>query len=111
MWQSAQRAILWPLPLALRQLFMNALRSVPFSPFVLASALQLFIFSVWLLALGAAEPEAPVALVLAPAVVSAPFSDRQLFMNALRSAPISPFAFASALQVVIFSCWLFGCEA
>ncbi len=29
---------------------------------------------------------------------------RQLFMNALRSSPIIPFALASALQVFIFSC-------
>src|SRR6266478_10068419 len=32
-------------------------------------------------------------------------------MNVLRSAPFSPVAVASALQVVIFCCWLFSCEA
>src|ERR1700739_3439335 len=36
---------------------------------------------------------------------------RQLFMNALRSSPFSDLALASALQVFIFSCWLFSCVA
>src|SRR6266436_3333737 len=76
---------------------MNALRPAPFSPLVVASALQVFILSCWLL------PVVPAA----PAVLS----DRQLFMNVLRSAPFSPLAVASALQVVIFCCWLFSCEA
>src|ERR1700724_963542 len=74
---------------------MNALRSSPFRPLLPASALQLFIFSCWLL---------PLAWLV-------PLADRQVFMYALRSSPLSPCVFASALQLVIFSCWLFWASA
>src|ERR1700730_18881280 len=84
---------------------MKLLRSAPFSPLVVASALQVFIFSCWLL------PVAAAGAAVVPDVPAAVRSDRQLFMNVLRSAPFSPFAFASALQVVILCCWLFSCEA
>src|SRR5579863_1845874 len=69
---------------------MKLLRSAPFSPLELASALQLFIFSCWLLVLAGA----------------AGCSDRQLFMNDLRSSPLRLLDVASVLQVFIFSCWL-----
>jgi len=72
---------------------------------VVASALQVFIFCCWLLLVVAA------GAVAAPEVAAALFSDRQLFMKVLRSAPFNPLAVASALQLVIFSCWLFSCEA
>src|SRR5579864_6014920 len=69
---------------------MKALRSAPLRPLDVASALQVFIFSCWLLPLAAVPLSA----------------DRQVFMKALRSAPASPLLLASALQEVIFSCWL-----
>src|SRR5256885_9695360 len=80
---------------------MNALRSAPFRPLLLASALQVFIFSCWVLPFAAAEPAAPEAAAVAPVVAAVLFSDRQLFMKVLRSAPFNPLAVASALQLVI----------
>src|SRR5262245_32751577 len=75
---------------------MKALRSSPFRLLVLASALQLFIFSCWLLPVLLVEPE---------------LFDRHLDMKALRSSPVSCFEEASALQLVILACWLFSAWA
>src|SRR5215472_8548270 len=80
-------------PELLRQLFIKALRWSPVSPLVLASALQVFIFSCCLLM----------------SSWDMPLDDRQLDMNDLRSAPVTPLALASAAHSFIFSCWLFRC--
>ncbi len=61
---------------------MKALRSSPFLPVSLASALQVFILFCW------------VSFLLAL---------RQSFMKALRSSPFLPSA--SLLQVAILLCW------
>src|SRR6516164_10616676 len=74
---------------------MKALRSAPVSPLVLASALQVFIFSCCLLM----------------SSWDTPLDDRQLDMNVLRSVPVTPLALASAAHSFIFSCWLFRCGA
>src|ERR1700722_2724261 len=66
---------------------MKVLRASPVSAWVLALALQSFIFCCWLLS-GAAGGAAL----------------RQVFMNALRSSPDRFLALASALQLVILSC-------
>src|SRR2546429_6175180 len=79
---------------------MNALRSAPFRPLLLASALQVFIFSCWALPFAAAEPAAPEAAAVAPVVAAGLLSDRQLLMKVLRSAPFNPFAVASPSQLV-----------
>src|SRR4029077_19272541 len=62
----------------------------PVGALVLASALQVFIFSCWLLSFFS--------------VVAAGWLERHSFMNALRASPVSALVFASALQVVIFPC-------
>src|SRR6516225_60609 len=72
---------------------MKALRWSPVSPLVLASALQVFIFSCCLLI----------------SSCDTPLDDRQVDMNDLRSAPVTPLALASAAHSFIFSCWLFRC--
>src|SRR2546430_17541502 len=90
---------------------MNALRSAPFRPLLLASALQVFIFSCWVLPFAAAEPAAPEAAAVAPVVAAVLFSDRQLLVKVLRPAPFNPLAVASALPLVILCCWLFPWEA
>src|SRR6185437_12020620 len=73
-----------------RQVLMKVLRSAPLSAFVLASALQDFIFSCWVvLADGAA------------AAALSPF--RHELMNVLRSAPFLPVA--CLLQSMIRCCW------
>ena len=69
---------------------MKALRSAPFLP--LASALQVFILSVW---------EAAAA---GAGAASAGFFDKQPFMKLFRSSPLRLWVLASALQVFIFSC-------
>src|SRR5471032_71804 len=70
---------------ALKQDFMNVLRSSPFLP--AASVLHAFILSCCVMAMAGA------GLAL-----------RHSFMNALRSSPFLPLA--SALQAAIFDCWL-----
>src|SRR6185312_7144694 len=73
-----------------RQVLMKVLRSAPLSALVLASALQLFIFSCWVsLADGAA------------AMACSPF--RHELMKVLRSAPFLPVA--CLLQSIIRCCW------
>src|SRR5688572_7874651 len=64
---------------------MNALRSSPFMPFLLACALQVFIFS-----------------CCAVGLLSSPL--RHLLMNALRSSPFISFLLAWALQDFMRSC-------
>src|SRR5215469_12986055 len=74
---------------------MNALRSSPLRCLLLASALQVFIFSCCLLM----------------SSFDMPLDDRQVDMNDLRWSPLSPRVFASAAQDFIISCWLFRCVA
>jgi len=74
---------------------MNCLRLSPLSFWALAWALQVFIFSCWLLC---AELDAPLAL-------------KQVLMKCLRASPVRFFVLASALQLVIFSCCEFSAMA
>src|SRR5262245_16397208 len=81
-----------------KQLLMNFLRASPDRPCDEAKPLQLFIFSCWgvnffvsALAAGAGAASAGLAL-------------RQSSRNFLYASPLRPLAFASALQVFIFSC-------
>ena len=76
---------------ALRQDFMNALRSSPFRALVLASALQVLILPCW---------------VAGTAAVAAGLALKQSFMNALRSSPFKALVLASVLQAPILLFWL-----
>src|SRR3989338_6479997 len=83
---------------------MNFLRSSPFNPLVLASALHAFILFCCVDEAAGVAGVAGVAAAGAPAIASC-FStyslDRHFFMNALRSSPFMPVA--SLLQPFIFS--------
>src|SRR5450432_3290834 len=70
---------------------MNCLWASPVGALVLASALQVFIFSCWL-------------LPLAVSVVGC--ADRQFDMNCLWASPVGALVLASALQAFILSCWV-----
>jgi len=72
---------------------MNFLRSSPFSSFLLAWALQLFIFF----------------CCAVSSLSSPPFVLRHLLMKALRSSPFSSFLLAWALQDFMRSCCAVGC--
>src|SRR5262249_4795144 len=73
----------------LRQVLMNFLRSSPLRPLLLASALQVFIFS-------------RCAACLLVAAALSPL--RQLDMKLLRSSPLRPLLLASALQSFMRCC-------
>src|SRR5450432_3175837 len=75
---------------------MNCLWASPVGALVLASALQVFIFSCWL-------------LPLAVSVVGC--ADRQFDMNCLWASPVGALVLASALQAFILSCWLLSVVA